>query len=390
MFGSGRGIKFRLFGTPVTIDWTFILLIALFAFAYDRPVEYSLVLVGVIFVSILLHEFGHAAAFRVIGRRSRIIVHGFGGVTISEDQSEMSDGQAVAVSLAGPVAEIALGLGAWILQRQGVGTGSPITEQLVRDMVWVNILWGLANLVPVLPLDGGHVMERTIHRISPPLSSTLPYVISMLVAIPVGIYAWVERYPFGAVFALFFAVINFRWLLDGIEEPKRTARIARAETALSQLNQTHPNAAVPLLEASAREELPPELAQRVRVGLAWALTYRDAPGDVERVSQLIAQLHGHADTALLGAWVAARQNRWSEAFAFMSRGFSMDATEPPGWYVQRMLPTVDHAAQLGEWIGQLDLAHRHVGLGRLAVSLERSGRPADAAAVRNVMARPVA
>jgi hypothetical protein len=55
-----------------------------------------------------------------------------------------------------------------------------------------------------------------------------------------------------------------------------------------------------------------------------------------------------------------------------------------------MLPTTDHATQLAEWIAQLDLAHRHVGLGRLAVSLERSGRPADSAAVRHVMARPVA
>ena len=43
------------------------------------------------------------------------MIHGFGGVTISDDQTEMRDGEAIAVSLAGPAAEVALGFGALAL-----------------------------------------------------------------------------------------------------------------------------------------------------------------------------------------------------------------------------------------------------------------------------------
>src|SRR6478735_5627341 len=148
--GAGHGLRFRLFSTPVTIDWGFLLLVGLLTFGTYRPVDESLLLVAVIFVSILLHEMGHAIAFRLFGRSSRIIVHGFGGVTISDDQTEMRDGESIAVSLAGPAAEVALGLGALALQRAGVGDNHRLTAQLVSDLVWVNIVWGLANLVPIL------------------------------------------------------------------------------------------------------------------------------------------------------------------------------------------------------------------------------------------------
>ncbi len=390
--GAGRGLKFRLFRTPVTIDWGFLLLVGILTFGTYRPVEESLILVGVIFVSILLHEMGHAIAFRIIGRSSRIVVHGFGGVTISDDQSEMGDGEAIAVSLAGPAAEIALGLGAWVLQRNGVGDGNRLTEQLVADMVWVNVVWGLANLVPILPLDGGHVLERVVHRISPRLTDTLPPFISVAVSIPIAVFAWTEGYAFGAFFALMFAIMNFRWLLDGMAEPKRQARISRANAALATLGEADPRRAIPALEAAVAEAdgLPPDLADRCTIGLAWALAWRGAPGDAERVANTVPTVHGRADTALLSAWAARTLGRDAEAYALMTRGFSAESTEPPGWYVQRMLPTTEDVTQLAGWLAQLELGGRHVGLGRLASSLDLAGRSADAAAVRALMARPIA
>jgi Zn-dependent protease len=387
--GEGRGLKFRLFRTPVTIDWGFLLLVAILTFGTYRPLEESLLLVAVIFVSILLHEMGHALAFRVLGRSSRIVVHGFGGVTISEDPREMRDGEAIAVSLAGPAAEIALGLGALALQRAGVGDSHRLTQQLMADLVWVNVVWGLANLVPILPLDGGHVVERVVHRISPGLTDTLPPFIGVAVSVPIAVFAWTEGYQFGAFFALIFAVMNFRWLMEGMAEPKRRARIQQAEHALANLGHADPRHAIPALEAALAQELPADLHDRCTIGLAWALAWRGAPGDAERVAALLPQVHGRADTALLSAWAARALGRDAEAYALMTRGFSNESTEPPAWYVQRMLPTTADATQLAGWLAQLELGGRHVGLGRLAVSLEGAGRGGDAAEVRQVMARPI-
>ena len=244
----------------------------------------------------------------------------------------------------------------------------------MNDLVWVNIVWGLANLVPILPLDGGHVWSGwciASHPASPtPCRPSSPWPSRCRSAV----FAWTKGYAFGAFFAVMFAGLNFRWLLDGMAEPKRQARIQRAQEALATLGHADPRQAISALEAALVDDLPEDLADRCTVGLAWALAWRGAPGDADRVAVLVPKVHGRADTALLSAWAARALGRDAEAFALMTRGFSTEATEPPSWYVQRMLPTTDDATQLAGWLAQLELGGRHVGLGRLAVSLDGAGR----------------
>lgn len=390
MFATeGRGPRFTVFGTPVTVDWGFAVLVGLLFVAGYRPLEYSLVLIGVIFVSVLLHELGHAAAFAAIGRSSRIVITGFGGVTISEDQRELRDGEAVAVSLAGPSAEIALGMAALGLQRAGVGQDHELTRVLLRDLVWVNLLWGLANLVPVLPLDGGHVMERVVKRVRPSLASVGPPLVSALVAAPLAAWAWVEGFPFGAIFAGLFVVLNLRAFADAVEAPRRERRVEAAREALAGLGRPDPTPAIDELRALPMDRLPPEWAARCSVGLAWALAWRDGPGDAAEVERRLVGLADGGGTDLLGAWAATGRGRRAETFALLARGFAGDATEPPEWYLERLLPGPAEVDELAEWIGQMELDRRHVGLSRLTRALLRAGRPEDAARVRARMSRPV-
>src|SRR5664279_4493383 len=107
---SASGATVRVGTTPITLHWTFLVLLAFFTFWTPLPVRYGLMLAGVALVGILWHEAGHAVAFAAIGRRSRIMLHGMGGVTIPDNQSPMTDVQTIAVSVAGPLAGIVVGL----------------------------------------------------------------------------------------------------------------------------------------------------------------------------------------------------------------------------------------------------------------------------------------
>ncbi|HKY14431.1 MAG TPA: hypothetical protein VJM33_05865 [Microthrixaceae bacterium] len=389
-FGTtGHGLKFRLARTPVTIEWTFLLLLGFYVFAGARPAGYGLVFGVVVLVSIVAHEFGHALAFRAYGHESTVSIHGLGGLTMSRGGRELRDTDEIVISLAGPAAGVAIGLVALALQRTDIGDQHLAIEVALNDLVWVNLAWGLVNLVPVLPLDGGMVMDRLVHRASPRNGDLLAPAISAAVAAPLGVWAFLEGFPFAAIIAAFFVAMNLRGVTDARTERRLEQQTRAADEALGLLRSPHPDRAIVELERVLAATTAPDIWDRVALGLAWARAWRGAPDDPDRVAQLVSALHGRHDTALLSAWTARCAGREPEQLAFLSRGFAHDHTEPPLWYVERMLPGRDAVLDLIGWIDQLDLADRHDGLGRLAVSLERSGRPADATVVRQVMARPV-
>lgn len=211
------GFRFVVGRTPVTIQWTFLILVALFAFASARPAVYGLQFAAVALVSILIHEAGHALAFASYGRRSEIVVHGFGGLTISEARTPLRDGHSILISLAGPGTGILVGLGALWLQRQGVGQSEAWSFYLLSDVVFVNLGWGLLNLLPIIPLDGGHVMERLVGRAVPSRRATLPAAISLVVAGAAAITGFLVGYQFAGMLAAFYAMFNARDLLDARE-----------------------------------------------------------------------------------------------------------------------------------------------------------------------------
>jgi Zn-dependent protease len=149
-------LAFRLGSIPITIDPSFWLVSLVMGSASGWP--WALVWVGLVFVSVLAHELGHALASRAFGSGSRIRLYSFGGLTAHAPLSRPAN---VIVSLAGPVAGFVLG-GAALL----VESFTPVTtvrqDWLVHQILWINIGWGLMNLLPVAPLDGGHVLQSLL------------------------------------------------------------------------------------------------------------------------------------------------------------------------------------------------------------------------------------
>lgn len=251
---SPYDLNFVIFGFPVRIAWTFwigaVVIGHSFASSFDTllqglsPGIFPLLLVWTVclFVSILIHELGHAFAFRYYGMDSSIVLYHFGGLAIPSSMrrrgeagfvnafsppqlSELAD---LLIALAGPVAQLLSAFvlaGAvrasgyqvvvfermpWPLSQLGpVFDGQPIESVALFTMVFFyvypSVLWALLNLVPVFPLDGGRVM-RSLVLLSGDRSDTWIWI-SMISAGAVAFYALTQGHQ--PIMGLMFLSLGF-------------------------------------------------------------------------------------------------------------------------------------------------------------------------------------
>ena len=176
-------INFSLFGFRVRVHpffWLMGLLLGMGGREQADPVE-MLLWVVVVFVSILVHELGHAFAIRKYGGDCWITLYSFGGLA-SSNWVDRTPRQQILVSAAGPAAGFALaGLviaGAHLTGHEVrfVPQLVPVTiadfsnvhlTWLIDDLLWINILWGFLNLLPIYPLDGGQIAREILLEQNP-------------------------------------------------------------------------------------------------------------------------------------------------------------------------------------------------------------------------------
>ncbi|MBN9518483.1 hypothetical protein J0H58_08190 [bacterium] len=159
---TGYDLNFRLFGFPVRVHpwfWLVTLIFGANVFDPDRP-EFILAWFAIAFVSLLVHELGHALAFRAFGVGSHIILYSFGGLAVPWDTLH-GRWRRVAVSLAGPGAGFLLAAVVWATNQSAQWAGgAPVAAFAYIALLYVNLAWGAVNLLPVFPLDGGQVSQE--------------------------------------------------------------------------------------------------------------------------------------------------------------------------------------------------------------------------------------
>ncbi|MGD0863111.1 MAG: hypothetical protein ABSA21_10180 [Candidatus Limnocylindrales bacterium] len=149
------GLRFRLFGFPVAIGVDF-LLITLIIGLQARPGVYILEWVVVVAVSILIHELGHAFAFDVCNIHPEIRLWGMGGLTISG--FVLPPRKSILVSLAGPLVGIPVAIAVMAVRPWLPPSG--LFAVTAADLIFVNLWWGILNLLPIAGLDGGSVLTN--------------------------------------------------------------------------------------------------------------------------------------------------------------------------------------------------------------------------------------
>jgi Zn-dependent protease len=172
-------MQFRLLGFPVRVDVSFAIVVALLG-AGRGDLWLVLLWIAVVFVSILVHELGHAAVARAYGCEPSITLFAMGGLT-QWSGVRLGPLPLVVVGLAGPMAGFALG-GAVLALAGALPPEAPFLARLaVQDLLWVNFGWGLLNLLPVLPLDGGQVVRSLLHAARGREDDRLPLKVSVVV-----------------------------------------------------------------------------------------------------------------------------------------------------------------------------------------------------------------
>jgi stage IV sporulation protein FB len=173
-----------IFGTSITLDFSFIILIVFFVMMNAQSgMQYALLWAPVLLISILFHEFAHASMIGALGfGSSAIFLQGMGGATYNERRAR--PWQDLLISAAGPASNFLL---AWIvgLIINGVPAASrdPFFAALLPLLAYANWFWGVLNLLPLGPLDGNGIL-RNFFRLF--LRERPAFIISVWISLIVG------------------------------------------------------------------------------------------------------------------------------------------------------------------------------------------------------------
>ncbi|MDO4574025.1 MAG: site-2 protease family protein [Planctomycetia bacterium] len=181
---SPYDFRFQLLGIPVRVSpwfWFWSVVLGMSAGGARELILWVLA----VFLSILIHEMGHAVVIRHYGFRPRIVLYSFGGLTIHDRTHRLMWYENIFISFAGPLAGfLFLGSVLGIFYLMGYRTignlvlcmFSSVEIPLVMSrnltffllfLTQVNLFWGILNLLPIFPLDGGQISREFCQRLSP-------------------------------------------------------------------------------------------------------------------------------------------------------------------------------------------------------------------------------
>ena len=254
---SQYDIHFQVFGFPTRVTWIFWVAAIVLGWSacnswdkgfaaggIDSPGAPILLIIwsAAVFVSILVHELGHALAMRYYGIRSRIILYHFGGLAVGSSfgswngarRGSLNARDSLLIAAAGPAAQLALAacvyaagryLGMrmeldWVLQDYfsieppaSQVPSSASVYAMFNSLVTPSVFWALLNLLPILPMDGGNIMLNTLVLSKNSDAQRNSHLISIFVAVLVAIYCFQSiGDPMLTMMCLLFAAINWQQL----------------------------------------------------------------------------------------------------------------------------------------------------------------------------------
>lgn len=225
---------------PVRISPMFWVTAAIIGWINSWSLIGTIAWIAIIFVSILVHEYGHALTARFFGQFPRIELVAFGGLTYPEGPPLRLWKEFIVV-LNGPVFGFFLYLFGAGLLKFGAVQASPLLPY-IKIFTFVNLFWTVVNLLPVLPLDGGQLMRIVLESflgvkgLKGAMIASM--VFSLLFAVSALVLGW---YLIGAIFFLF-AFQNIQsWKLTrsvstADQEPDNQKELMKAEEALIRGN----------------------------------------------------------------------------------------------------------------------------------------------------------
>jgi stage IV sporulation protein FB len=359
-------LRFRVAGFPVQVHPLFLLTTLATGATGGWSFERVVVWFGVVFLSVLIHELGHALAFRRFGHGASIALHGLGGTTSSTGGRTLTHRQELWLSLAGPAAGFLLGGVVLALDRfTPLGQAGGLMGYAVRSLLWTNFGWGILNLMPVLPLDGGHALAAVIRARGGNRYEWLIRGISLATAAVGLVLAIVWKSWWLGSFALVLGVLN--------AEPFLRAWVERRYMRQIRVASKRRRSAVDAREASASiEGFLSQLRPKRRVPPSPALP--PPPKSASRPEPELLELP--LDSQFLGGWLL--DNGLAElALPSLRTAFAQASSPQTGHALVTALLEANRYAELTRLLSGLGVTHLgDETLQLIATRAEAAGQPA--------------
>jgi stage IV sporulation protein FB len=369
--------QIALFGVPIRVHPSFFLVLLLLGvpagLAPDELLR-TAIWVAVVTVSILWHELGHALAMRLAGFSPRIELYSLGGLTAWGSGPTPSRRVRVLVSLAGPGAGFLLGAvglfgSHWIPPVPGSIWGTTSSY-----LLWVNLAWGLFNLMPMLPLDGGEVLASLLEARWSERGRQAARWISLVTASALALYALASNWLWLVFLAAWAGAQTFRQAREHSQQAKdeplwaeldelwRSQREGELEPLLERAERLWDRARSASLKAAVAEQL------------AWALLR--AGRAAEARGALRAKSGEIAPSPLVEGAVALDLGELAEARSLIEEAHEGEPTATTLHYLVEVLVRLE---RLDEALAALELfAPAGDGAAPLALTLETLGRALSA------------
>jgi stage IV sporulation protein FB len=187
-------------GAAIIIEPAFLLLAAYvvgsaFLSGGAEALPTALIYVGVIFAAILIHELGHASVAAALNIPSKRIVLTFFGGYVQFARQPNKLWHEIAVSAAGPGANLLT----WLLIISALpllgNAFSPTPGAFsflnaLSMLGFVSLILGVFNLLPGFPLDGGHILRAALTYVFPrPMARMIAAVCGLAVAAAIVVFA---------------------------------------------------------------------------------------------------------------------------------------------------------------------------------------------------------
>ena len=203
-------LSFYLFGIPVRVQPWFWVTLALIGGGLGANDALSMlnvvmfVLAG--FVSVLVHELGHALTVRKFGLPTAITLIAFGGFA-SYPAGILNRKRSFLVTAAGPALQLALGILVILIRFFVQIPPESLLNTFTFYLLLVSIVWALLNCLPIYPMDGGQMLASVLG----PKRERYVYLIGAVCAVIIGLVVYTQFHSILLpIFMAYFAWQNWQ------------------------------------------------------------------------------------------------------------------------------------------------------------------------------------
>lgn len=197
-------------GIPIKLHITLVILLPLFALSFAPVAGLTGIFYGImgavgLFISIVLHELGHALVARAKGCRTRdILLLPIGGMA-QLDRMPDKPRDEFQVALAGPLVSLLLSLLLSLGHDLSKALSSPLTAFIMAQLSRINLWLALFNLLPSFPMDGGRIFRAWLAtRIGKLEATRIAARVGQGMAWMMGIYAVLPPFSIFLLMIAFF------------------------------------------------------------------------------------------------------------------------------------------------------------------------------------------